>query len=313
MNHLLLHRPGKGVIDPPALNDLVEFLGEDPACLNDRLPIGEPLPVPPLKGPEVVPVRDLSIGQCLDEFLGGTDKEHVSHVLAARLPPGEPLVEPARDDSVRVMRIEDEAAILVSLVRDVHVVIDEPAVPVHPRPRPGNLPHPFHDKGNGSITFSYGEEPIVLDFSTTIMRGEKVGIIGPNGCGKTTLFHLIMGLLKPQSGTLLYKGTALENEKDFRILRQEVGLLFQDADDQLFSPTVLEDVAFGPLNLGAAPAEAKYIAQQTLTDLGLIHLEKRITHHLSGGEKKLVSLATILAMRPRALLLDEPTNNLDRS
>ena len=163
------------------------------------------------------------------------------------------------------------------------------------------------------ISYRYsGTENLILNqINISLKKNQRVGLIGPNGCGKTTLFHLIMGLLKPQSGTLRYKGTALEKEKDFRILRREVGLLFQDADDQLFSPTVLEDVAFGPLNLGAAPAEAKYIAQQTLTDLGLIHLEKRITHHLSGGEKKLVSLATILAMRPRALLLDEPTNNLD--
>ena len=163
------------------------------------------------------------------------------------------------------------------------------------------------------ISYRYSSsESLVLDkVDISLKEHQRVGLIGPNGCGKTTLFHIIMGLLKPQSGTLLYRGAVLHKESDFRELRQEVGLLFQDADDQLFSPTVLEDVAFGPLNRGSAPSEARDIAQQTLKDLGLIHLEKRITHHLSGGEKKLVALATILAMRPQALLLDEPTNNLD--
>jgi cobalt/nickel transport system ATP-binding protein len=96
-----------------------------------------------------------------------------------------------------------------------------------------------------------------------------------------------------------------------RALRKDVGFLFQNSDDQLFSPTVIEDVAFGPLNLGFSPAEAKEIAVKTLENLGLTGFEDRITHRLSGGEKKLVALATILAMKPKMLLLDEPTNNLD--
>ncbi|XCN74387.1 MAG: ABC transporter ATP-binding protein [Candidatus Electrothrix aestuarii] len=142
-------------------------------------------------------------------------------------------------------------------------------------------------------------------------RQQRVGLVGPNGSGKTSLFHVIMGLLKPESGLVLFNGEEMHDKEDFRKLRRKVGLLFQDSDDQLFSPTVLEDVAFGPLNFGATPQEAREIARQTLYELKLEHLEQRITHQLSGGEKKMVSLATILAMRPDALLLDEPTNNLD--
>jgi cobalt/nickel transport system ATP-binding protein len=135
--------------------------------------------------------------------------------------------------------------------------------------------------------------------------------MGPNGSGKTTLVHLIMGLLKPSAGRIeIFKKPAV-TEKDFRKVRGKIGLLFQDADDQLFSPTVLEDVAFGPLNLGKSQDEAMDIARNTLKFLGLEGFEDRITYKLSGGEKKLVSLATILAMEPEVLLLDEPISGLD--
>jgi cobalt/nickel transport system ATP-binding protein len=100
-------------------------------------------------------------------------------------------------------------------------------------------------------------------------------------------------------------------EKDFREVRQKIGLLFQDADDQLFCPTVAEDVAFGPLNLGKSQKEALAITHDVLTRLGLEGFENRLTHKLSGGEKRLVSLATVLAMEPEVLLLDEPTTGLD--
>ncbi len=164
-----------------------------------------------------------------------------------------------------------------------------------------------------ALTFSYpGVKAPVLDgIDLSLVDAQKLGLIGPNGCGKTTLFHCMMGLLQPQSGTIRFKGSEVAEKDDFFALRRDIGMLFQDADDQLFSPTVIEDVAFGPLNLGASPADAADTAHQTLLQLGLNHLETRVTHHLSGGEKKLVSLATIMAMRPRALFLDEPTNNLD--
>ena len=170
---------------------------------------------------------------------------------------------------------------------------------------------PLLELKNISFTYPGAVKPVLDRVSMALQEQQRIGLIGPNGCGKTTLFHLIVGLRTPWAGTLFFRGRPVRKEKGFRALRREVGMLFQDADDQLFSPSVLEDVAFGPLNLGAGPAEARKMARQTLNDLGLADLEKRITHQLSGGEKKLVSLATVLAMRPRALLLDEPTNNLD--
>ncbi len=162
------------------------------------------------------------------------------------------------------------------------------------------------------IHFEYHRSrPVLQDCSFQLHEGERVGLIGPNGSGKTTLFHIIMGLLRPNSGRIEILDREMRAEKDFAAIRQKVGLLFQDPDDQLFSPTVLEDVAFGPLNQGKSVKEAKDIARRTLNALGLDGFEERITHKLSGGEKKLASLATVLAMQPTVLLLDEPTNGLD--
>jgi cobalt/nickel transport system ATP-binding protein len=162
------------------------------------------------------------------------------------------------------------------------------------------------------ISYSYpGQSSSLLDGINFSISTERIGLIGPNGCGKTTLFQIIMGLLKADKGEILLDGTAVENEKDFRMLRRKLGFLFQNSDDQLFSPTVLEDVAFGPLNFGVAPDDAREISIRTLEHLGLKGFEDRITHKLSGGEKKLVALATILSMTPQLLLLDEPSNNLD--
>ncbi|MDL1984430.1 MAG: energy-coupling factor ABC transporter ATP-binding protein [Deltaproteobacteria bacterium] len=162
------------------------------------------------------------------------------------------------------------------------------------------------------ISFSYPGEPEILDkLNLQFSRNEKIGLMGPNGSGKTTLFHIIMGLLKPMSGNIEIFGKSIREEKDFIDVRMRIGLLFQDADDQLFSPTVLEDVAFGPLNLGKSKDEAIDIARKTLEFLDLAGFEDRITYKLSGGEKRLVSLATVLAMEPEILLLDEPTTGLD--
>ncbi len=163
-----------------------------------------------------------------------------------------------------------------------------------------------------NIRFSHTKKsPPILEQLNFSITDEHIGIIGPNGCGKTTLFQIIMGLLDADSGEVLLEGNVMQGEQDFRKLRQKLGFLFQDSDDQLFSPTVLEDVAFGPLNMGKTPEEAQKISIQTLEHLGLRGFEERITHKLSGGEKKLVALATILSMQPRLLLLDEPSNNLD--
>jgi cobalt/nickel transport system ATP-binding protein len=164
------------------------------------------------------------------------------------------------------------------------------------------------------ICFGYPGRPRVLDkLSLLFFEGERMGLMGSNGSGKTTMFHILMGLLKPSAGRIEIFGRPVKEEKDFRDVRKRIGLLFQDADDQLFCPTVLEDVAFGPLNLGKSQDEAKAIAGRTLESLGLAGFEDRITHKLSGGEKKLVSLATVLAMEPEVLLLDEPTTGLDEA
>lgn len=172
-----------------------------------------------------------------------------------------------------------------------------------------DAPTLFELKG---ITYAYaGREPVLNELDFTFSEGDRIGLIGPNGAGKTTLAHIVMGLVKPTSGAVLHHGQEVSGESGFAALRREIGLLFQNADDQLFYPTVLEDVAFGPLNQGKTAAEATEIAQSTLKRLGLSGFEDRITYKLSGGEKKLVSLATVLAMQPRALFLDEPTNALD--
>jgi cobalt/nickel transport system ATP-binding protein len=162
------------------------------------------------------------------------------------------------------------------------------------------------------IHFAYAEtSPILKNLYFRFFNGDKVGIIAPNGSGKSTLFHLIMGLVKPQAGDIELFGTSMKTEKDFAKMRHRIGLLFQDADDQLFCPTVLEDVSFGPLNMGKSRKEALEISRRTLKFLGLSDFENRITFKLSGGEKKLVSLATILSMEPEVLLLDEPLAGLD--
>jgi len=162
------------------------------------------------------------------------------------------------------------------------------------------------------ICFSYETGKPVLDNLTfDLPKGEKLDLIGYNGSGKTTLLHIIMGLLTPSSGAIRLLGKPVETKMDFREVRRRIGFLFQNADDQLFSPTVLEDVAFGPLNHGTSPKKAREMAMETLEQLNLQGFENRITHKLSGGEKKLVSLATVLVMQPDALLLDEPTTGLD--
>ncbi len=166
-----------------------------------------------------------------------------------------------------------------------------------------------------NICFGYpGAGKKVLDhLNFSIHVGQKVGLIGPNGSGKSTLLHIVMGLLMPDSGHVEFLGQRPETEKDFRLIRRQVGLVFQNADDQLFSPTVLEDVAFGPLNMGKSPDQAREMSVRILNELNLNGFENRITYKLSGGEKKLVALATVLVMEPKVLFLDEPSTGLDES
>jgi cobalt/nickel transport system ATP-binding protein len=162
------------------------------------------------------------------------------------------------------------------------------------------------------ISFSYpGGKTVLNHLDFKFYEGDRIGLLAPNGSGKTTFFHIIMGLSTPTSGSIELFGHEITNGKDFEEGRQRIGFLFQDPDDQLFSPTVLEDVAFGPLNLGKSKDDAIDIARKTLAELGLEGFENRVTFKLSGGEKRLVSLATVLAMEPEVLLLDEPLNALD--
>jgi cobalt/nickel transport system ATP-binding protein len=161
------------------------------------------------------------------------------------------------------------------------------------------------------VDFTYGARAVLRGATLTVSPGEKVGLAGGMGAGKTTLLHLAVGLLRPEQGVVRVFGKARRREADFHEVRRRVGLVFQDADDQLFCPTVLEDVAFGPLNLGLSPASAREAAREALDRVGLPGFENRVTYRLSGGEKRLVALATVLAMHPDVLLLDEPGNGLD--
>jgi len=163
------------------------------------------------------------------------------------------------------------------------------------------------------IAFAYpGTAKKVLSGLDLAFRpGDRIGLFGPNGSGKTTLLHIMMGLLRPDAGEVRFKDRPVTTEKDFRAVRQAIGLVLQQADDQIIYPTVLDDVAFGPLNRGLSQEAAERLAKDTLSMLGLSGFGDRLAHKLSGGEKKLVSLAGILAMEPEALLLDEPTSGLD--
>ena len=163
-----------------------------------------------------------------------------------------------------------------------------------------------------NVSFSYpGQGQVLNGLNFQLRKGERLGLIGPNGSGKSTFMHLLMGLIKPDSGSVRLFGQPMEGEKDFKQARKRLGFVFQNADDQLFSPTVVEDVAFGLLNNGKTPKEAVALSKKMLQALDLDGFEDRITYKLSGGEKKLVSLATVLVMEPEVLLLDEPTTGLD--
>lgn len=163
-----------------------------------------------------------------------------------------------------------------------------------------------------NVGFAYESgRPILERCDLRLDAGQRVGLVGANGSGKTTLLAMIVGLVKPLAGRVEVLGKVRRNEAEFHEIRGRVGLLFQDGDDQLFCPTVAEDVAFGPMNLGKSRRQVQRIVADTLAALGLEGYEERITYKLSGGEKRLVSLATVLAMEPEVLLLDEPTAGLD--
>lgn len=156
------------------------------------------------------------------------------------------------------------------------------------------------------------DERLVLnDVNFSLQQGQRLAIVGANGAGKTTLLRTLVGLEKIEQGRIYLFNKQCQREADFRLPRQRIGFLFQESDDQLFCPTVIEDVAFGPRNMGLSEQEARQRAEQTLKQLGVWHLAERFSHRLSGGEKRLVCLAGLMAMHPDVLLLDEPTNGVD--
>ncbi|ULB11754.1 energy-coupling factor ABC transporter ATP-binding protein [Cereibacter azotoformans] len=164
------------------------------------------------------------------------------------------------------------------------------------------------------LHFAYpGGAPVLRGASLTLEAGERLAVTGPNGSGKSTLLQLAVGLIRPSAGKVVAFGQERRREEEFHEVRRRAGLVFQDPDDQLFCPTVAEDVAFGPLNLGRSRAEARAVVEEVLARLGIAHLRDRVTHRLSGGEKRLVTLAAVLAMDPEVLLLDEPTTGLDQA
>jgi len=152
---------------------------------------------------------------------------------------------------------------------------------------------------------------VLKDLSLDVFKGEKIGIKGANGSGKTTLLFAIEGFVKISDGKIKLFGKEMISENDFKEPRKKIGFLFQNSDDQLFSPTVEDDIAFGPLNLGWDRNKIREKVDEIIEYFGIEHLRKRFSHTLSFGEKKIVSIASIVVMEPELYLLDEPTSALD--
>ncbi len=162
-----------------------------------------------------------------------------------------------------------------------------------------------------NLSYAYSvQESVLQDISFTLTTGDRVALIEPTGSGKSTLLENLIGLKQPQRGKVWINGIPVE-AKTLPQIRRQIGFTFQDANDQLFMPTILEDVTFGPRNYGVSPALAIQQAQQLLGDFGLAGYAHRSAHELSGGQRRLAALAAILALEPKILILDEPTNGLD--
>ena len=164
-----------------------------------------------------------------------------------------------------------------------------------------------------NITYLYPDGTKALnDINFKVKKGDMASLLGNNGAGKSTLFLHFNGIFQPSSGEIMVDGKKLKYDKKSLIeLRQKVGIVFQNPDDQLFAPTVEEDVAFGPLNIGLTQEEVKMRVTNALKKVGMEGYEKKPPHHLSGGQKKKVAIAGILAMEPEIMVLDEPTSGLD--
>lgn len=170
-------------------------------------------------------------------------------------------------------------------------------------------PCPRYDVRDLRHTYPDGT-PALRGVSFTLAPGEAVALVGANGAGKSTLLLYLSGCLVPPAGSLFVDGEAV-TRASLGLVRGRAGMVFQEAEDQLFMPTVRDDAAFGPLNMGLDPAEALALADNALARVGAQHLAGRPGHRLSGGEKRLAALATVLSMNPHSLILDEPTADLD--
>ena len=161
-----------------------------------------------------------------------------------------------------------------------------------------------------NVAFSYENgHPVVENLSFTIHDGETVGLIGANGAGKSTIMKLLLGLLTGQ-GEIVVDGLPM-NKQNLSAIRQKVGFVLQDSDNQMFMPTVYEDMIFGPRNYGLSKEETERRVDDVLNRLGLQELKHRYNHKISGGEKRMAAIATILAMEPNTILMDEPSTALD--
>ena len=161
------------------------------------------------------------------------------------------------------------------------------------------------------VNFAYEKErPVLRDLSFRMEKGESVGLIGANGAGKSTVMKLLLGLLTPTEGRILVDGTPVE-KKTLPELRRKLGFVLQNSDNQMFMPTVYEDMIFAPLNYGATREEAEARVDAALEQLGMQELKHRHNHKISGGEKRMAAIATILAMEPETVLMDEPSSALD--
>jgi cobalt/nickel transport system ATP-binding protein len=162
-----------------------------------------------------------------------------------------------------------------------------------------------------NLVYAYAhQQPVLKEISFTLKAGDRVALMGATGSGKSTLLENLIGLKHPQSGTITINGIPVE-PNTLPQIRRHIGFTFQDANDQLFMPTILEDITFGPRNYGVSPAVAIDKARQLLADFGLEEYAHRSAHELSGGQRRLAALASILALDPAILILDEPTTGLD--
>ncbi|AAK79336.1 cobalt/nickel transport system ATP-binding protein [Clostridium acetobutylicum] len=163
---------------------------------------------------------------------------------------------------------------------------------------------------NVDYIYSDGFEAL-HDINMSIKKGERVAILGPNGAGKSTLFNMLNGIISPTSGEVKINGLDTKVKKNLNVIRRDVGMVFQDSDDQLFNSSVMQEIAYGLVNMKVSEEELQSRVKWALNVVNMDGFEKKSPHNLSGGQKKRIALASVLAMKPEVLVLDEPTVSLD--